>query len=65
MISVSDRKENIVGKEENAGYQHFSPYPKRFSKAFFLRIVKNSGLLGIELNASNIEPMTTLIVLYY
>ena len=31
-----------VGKEENAGYQHFpafSPFPT-FSKAIFLRVVK-------------------------
>ena len=27
MISVSDRVENIVGKRENAGYQHFLLFP--------------------------------------
>ena len=36
---VTIRTENIVGKEEIAGYQHFSPFV--FSKGFFLRFVKN------------------------
>ena len=35
MISVSDRVENIVGKGENAGYQHFLLFPQRFLKGFF------------------------------
>ena len=29
-ISVSHTKENIVGKEESAGYQHFLLFPKCF-----------------------------------
>ena len=33
--------ENIVGKGENGGYQHFLPFSTMFSKTFFLRIVKN------------------------
>ena len=33
MISLSDRQENIVGKGENAGYQHFPLFPQRFQKA--------------------------------
>ena len=41
MISISDREENIVGKGENAGYQHFLLFPQCFSKAFFCRGVKN------------------------
>ena len=41
MISVFDRVEKIIGKEENAGYQQFSPFPTMFSKDFFLGIVKN------------------------
>ena len=32
MISVCDRLENIVGKGENAGYQHFLLFPKCFQK---------------------------------
>ena len=35
------RVENIEGKGENAGYQHFLLFPKYFQKAFF------SGLLKI------------------
>ena len=30
MISLSDRVENIVGKGENAGYQHFLLFPQCF-----------------------------------
>ena len=41
IISVCDRVENIVGKGENAGYQHFSPFSTKFSKEFFLRVVKS------------------------
>ena len=32
---------NIVGKEENAGYQHFLLFPQCFPKAFFLQCVKS------------------------
>ena len=31
---VFHRIENIVGKEENAGYQHFLLFPQCFQKAF-------------------------------
>ena len=31
MISVFDMVKNIMGKGENAGYQHFSHFPKMFS----------------------------------
>ena len=34
---VLGRVENIVGKGENAGYQHFSPFSTMFSKVFFSR----------------------------
>ena len=40
-ISLCDRVENTVGKEENAGYQHFSSFPTVFSKAFFFGVVKS------------------------
>ena len=39
MTSVFDRKENIVGKGENAGYQHFLLFPRCFQKAAFLGVV--------------------------
>ena len=32
---VFHRIEKIVGKEENAGYQHFLLFPQCFHKAFF------------------------------
>ena len=35
------RVENIVGKGENAGYQHFLFFPTVFSKGFITRIVKS------------------------
>ena len=35
IISSFDRVENIVGKGENAGYQHFLLFPQCFQKAFF------------------------------
>ena len=41
MISVLNRVENIVGKEENAGYQHFPLFPQCFQKGFFLGVVKS------------------------
>ena len=34
------RVENIVGKGENAGYQHFLLFPQYFQKAFSLRSFK-------------------------
>ena len=39
MISVFDWAENIVGKGENAGYQHFFPFPTMFSKGFLYRVI--------------------------
>ena len=38
---VMERVENIVGKGENAGYQHFLLLAQCFSKTFFLRVVKS------------------------
>ena len=37
---VLDKIENIVGKEENAGYQHFLLFPQCFQKAFSLGLLK-------------------------
>ena len=33
VVFVFDRKENIVGKGENAGYQHFLLFPQSFQEA--------------------------------
>ena len=35
------RIENIVGKEENADYQHFLLFPQCIQKLFFLQSVKS------------------------
>ena len=35
VISLIDMVANIVGKGENAGYQHFLLFPTMFSKDFF------------------------------
>ena len=35
LISLFDSVENIVGKGENAGYQHFLLFPQCFLKASF------------------------------
>ena len=40
MISVLDRVENIVGKGENAGDQHFLLFPQCFKKRSPLRSLK-------------------------
>ena len=37
---VIERVENILGKGQNAGYHHFLLFPKMFSKALFLGLVK-------------------------
>ena len=36
-IPVFDRVENIVGKGENAGYQHFLLFLQCFQKVYFLQ----------------------------
>ena len=40
IISVFDRVENIVGKGENAGYQHFLLFLQCFEKASFPYMLK-------------------------
>ena len=44
-LKFTDRAENIVGKAENAGYQHFLLFPQSFQKAFPSGL--NIGLLDI------------------
>ena len=39
-ISLCERVENTVGKEENAGYQHFLLFPQCFPKPSFLGLLK-------------------------
>ena len=38
---VFHKIENIVGKEENAGYQHFNLFLPMFSIGYFLQCVKS------------------------
>ena len=39
MISLSGRVENIVGKGENAGYQHFLLFKQCFQKPSFSELL--------------------------
>ena len=50
IISVFDRVENIVGKGENAGNQHFLLFPKCVQKSSFSGALKatNFGLFQTE-----------------
>ena len=41
MIFVCDRVQNIVGKRENAGYQHFLRFPQCFQKAFYSGVIQS------------------------
>ena len=40
MISLYDREENTMGKEENAGYHHFLLFPV-FFKTLFFKVIKS------------------------
>ena len=40
MVSVFDKVENIVGKGENAGYQHFLLFPQCFQKVSSSRLLQ-------------------------
>ena len=41
IIFVFDRVKNIVGKEENAGYQNFLLFPQYFSKGSLPKVIKS------------------------
>ena len=45
MFFVNDTVENIVGKGENAGYQHFLLFPQCFQKVSFSGTIK-VGIVG-------------------
>ena len=38
---VLDKIENIVGKEENAGHQHFLLFPQCFQKSSYKELLKD------------------------
>ena len=48
MKFVREMVENIVGRGENAGYQHFLLFPRYFQKTSFSRPLK-VGLCGKEI----------------
>ena len=47
-------------KGENAGYQHFSPFPTMFSKRFFLTVVKSRDCESKAFSTQS-RLLTTLI----
>ena len=49
MKFVMGRVENIVGKGENAGYQHFLLFPQCFQKASFRESLK-VGIVQLTLS---------------
>ena len=49
VLEKKKKKKDIVGKEENAGYQHFLLFPQCIQKAFSLGSVK----VGKELTHSH------------
>ena len=49
MVSLTDMIENIVGKGEIAGHQHFRLFPQCFQKASFPRSLK-VGILWLRVN---------------
>ena len=52
IISVFDSVENIVGKGENAGYQHFLLFLQCFEKASFPGVFQKVSLCGNGLTLS-------------
>ena len=63
---VLKRVENIVGKGENAGYQHFLLFPQCFQKFFLLevsgvRLNPNTGTcLPIQMKSVTMKMLTGL-----
>ena len=55
MTFVFYRMENIVGKGENAGYQHFLLFPLYFQKGLFPMAVKNQALFWIGLKGEELS----------
>ena len=69
-----DMLENIVGKGENAGYQHFLLFPTMFFKRILSLGCLNKGFCGKELNTflflcgrwvSSIIAFCALIILVF
>ena len=58
---ILDWVENIVGKGENTGYQHFLLFPQCFQKLLLSRLLK-SWLCGKELTCNGKHPRTVCVV---
>ena len=58
MICVSDRVENIVGKGENAGYQHFLLFPQCFQR------VSLSGSLKVGIGGKELIEQEKMMVTF-
>ena len=58
------RVENILGKGENAGYQHFLLFPKCFQKALSSGSL-TSGLYGKELKKTKMWPPKKSFLLFF
>ena len=56
-----NRVENIVGKGENAGYQHFLLFPQSFSNDFLPRLLK-SALCGKGLSFNYLWQWKTIFL---
>ena len=54
MISLCDRVENIVGKGENAGYQHFLLFPQGFKNNSISGSLK-VGIVWYRLQTTNFQ----------
>ena len=62
IISVFDRVENIVGKGENAGYQHFLLFPQCFGKVSFPDSSKGvTGLTEVTLKTGLLNIAQSII----
>ena len=46
---ILGRVQNIMGKGENAVYQHFSPFRTMYSKVFFTRVIKGRDGMAMSL----------------
>ena len=53
---VFDRVENIMGKGENAGYQHFLLFPRCFQKAY-LRVFKSQDCVVKSWRVISYQPV--------
>ena len=58
-ISLCDRVENTLGKEENAGYQHFLLFPQCFPKPSSIGLLKVRIMCYIKDHTDSLSPPFT------